>query len=234
MKTISVIFPVLNEEENIPQIIAALESQTLKPVEVFAVDGGSTDNSINLLKEANIEVIGGPKGRGNQIHAALKEVTGDIVFIVHADMKLEETVLAKISKAFENPKTVGGCVGAVFDSKKLKFTLLRWMNTIRVKLTKISFGDQGQFFLREEGIKEGWLKPIPLMEDIELALAMKKAGKTVMLDGGIIASVRRWENKSVFLNALHVSWLLLSYLIKRRFNPNLSAEEFYDKYYGKH
>lgn len=51
---ISVVIPFLNEEENLPIITAALEKyvQALSiPIEVIFVDDGSTDNSVNYLKQ---------------------------------------------------------------------------------------------------------------------------------------------------------------------------------------
>lgn len=52
---ISVVIPLLNEEENLPELIQSLETylQTLPvPVEVVFVDDGSTDGSVALLERA--------------------------------------------------------------------------------------------------------------------------------------------------------------------------------------
>ena len=53
---ISVVIPFLNEEENLPELITALEAYagTLSvPIEVVFVDDGSTDQSVQLLRQTH-------------------------------------------------------------------------------------------------------------------------------------------------------------------------------------
>ena len=97
----------------------------------------------------------------------------------------------------------------------------------------ISFGDQGQFLRREIALKKECLPEIPLMEDVEISLRLKKIGKTRMLDGGIIASTRRWDKRNVWTNAFQVMLLLSKYLWMRRFKKNFCTESFYQAYYKK-
>jgi GT2 family glycosyltransferase len=56
---ISVIIPFLNEEENLPDLIAELEAfAPTMPVrmEVVFVDDGSTDGSLDLLRKARFRI----------------------------------------------------------------------------------------------------------------------------------------------------------------------------------
>ncbi len=48
---VSVVIPVLNEKETLPFLLKGIESQTLLPQEIIFVDAGSTDNSIEIIKE---------------------------------------------------------------------------------------------------------------------------------------------------------------------------------------
>ena len=234
-KSVSVIVPVWNEEKNIPTMLKQLHEQTQKPLEIIAVDGASTDKSFELLKkESDVTLLRSERGRGNQIARGLEEASGDVVFIMHADMGLEKDVLSKISRVLSADQyLVGGCVGARFNSPLFKYRVIRFLNVLRVKLGGISFGDQGQFFLREKALEEGWFPKQPLMEDIELALRMHSSGKTTILDGGIIASTRRWENKKVSDNAWHVIRLLAEYLVLRKFKGEANTEKMYESYYER-
>ena len=80
-------------------------------------------------------------------------------------------------------------------------------------------------------MEDSWFPKQPLMEDIELALRMHSSGKTTILDGGIIASTRRWENKNVTGNAWHVIRLLAEYLFVRKFKGEANTEKMYASYY---
>ena len=51
MIKISVIIPVFNVEKYLHQCIDSVLNQTLKDIEIICVDDGSTDSSLNILKE---------------------------------------------------------------------------------------------------------------------------------------------------------------------------------------
>ena len=232
-KDISVIVPIWNEEKNIPMILQELRKQTVQPFEIIAVDGASEDKSYEILsKESDVTLLRSERGRGNQIAKALEQASAEVVFIMHADMRLDKDVLEKISSALNNDAyLIGGCVGARFDSPLFKYKVIRFLNILRVKLGGISFGDQGQFFLREKALEGDCFPRQPLMEDIELSLRMHSSGKTAMLNGGIIASTRRWEDKNVTGNAWHVIRLLGEYLFVRKFKGQANTEKMYESYY---
>ena len=48
---VSIIIPVFNVEQYIPECLNTVLNQTLKEIEVICIDDGSTDNSLNILKE---------------------------------------------------------------------------------------------------------------------------------------------------------------------------------------
>ena len=55
MFKISIILPVYNEEKYLKQCLDSLCSQTLKEIEIICVDDGSTDNSLEILR--NYEIL---------------------------------------------------------------------------------------------------------------------------------------------------------------------------------
>lgn len=110
MKKISVIIPFLNEEENIPLLTDALNS-FFKNVsefktEVIFVDDGSTDNSLNILRQQDhkyysCKVISFSKNFGS--HAALRagilNASGDHITFMYADL---QDPLALITQMFHS------------------------------------------------------------------------------------------------------------------------------------
>jgi glycosyltransferase involved in cell wall biosynthesis len=64
-----------NEEMALPSVISKIDRASI--TEIFAVDGGSTDNSIKIFQDSGIKVINQmSKGRGEAIKAALEYVSG--------------------------------------------------------------------------------------------------------------------------------------------------------------
>lgn len=48
---VSVIIPIYNASEYLPICLNSLVNQTLKDIEIICIDDGSTDNSLDILKE---------------------------------------------------------------------------------------------------------------------------------------------------------------------------------------
>ena len=50
MPKVSIIVPTYNVAEYLDQCITSLINQTLKDIEIIAINDGSTDNSLEILK----------------------------------------------------------------------------------------------------------------------------------------------------------------------------------------
>ena len=51
MPRVSVIVPVYNAEKYLDKCISSIANQTLKDIEIIAVNDGSTDNSLKVLDD---------------------------------------------------------------------------------------------------------------------------------------------------------------------------------------
>ncbi|NQZ60348.1 MAG: glycosyltransferase, partial [Lentisphaeraceae bacterium] len=231
---VSILVPVLNEANNAAEFMKRLNSQSVKAHEIIVIDGGSTDESVQKFTDAGARVIHcETRGRGNQLVQGLKQASGEAVLILHADMLPQENVVEKTARALaSDKKLVGGVLGARFQSNKFKYKVITFLNKLRVVLSGISFGDQGQFFRRQVALEHNCLPAIPLMEDVELGMRLQAVGKTCLLDGGLEVSVRRWKSKNVWSNAFHIFFLLSRYLVLRRVQKSLKVDKFYDEYYS--
>lgn len=85
---ISFIIPVYNDGEYLEQCLDSVINQTLKDIEVICVDGGSTDNSLNILnkyqkKDSRIIIYSQENsGQENARNAALGIARGEYIFFV--------------------------------------------------------------------------------------------------------------------------------------------------------
>ena len=72
-----------------------------------------------------------------------------------------------------------------------------------------------------------------LMEDVELSLRLKEAGRLIFLRDGITVSGRRWQGKGFAGNLMKVFHLFPRYLIERRFcRKDALKRNFYNIYYS--
>ncbi len=106
---VSLILPVFNAEEFLPQLLDSLRVQTWNDYEILAVDDGSTDNSLKILQQ---EALLNPKlrvfsqkngGVSAARNLALAEATGKWIAFIDGDDWMDPNALATwISYAEEN------------------------------------------------------------------------------------------------------------------------------------
>ena len=108
--------------------------------------------------------------------------------------------------------------------------LIEGLNDLRAQLWHNSFGDQGQFFRREEVNRIGGFPDLPLMEDVELTALLKKRGDLLFLGGGMLCSPRRWEKENPLKRIAQVISLVIRYKTSRLFGRG-NAEKLYREYY---
>lgn len=108
---LSVVFPVYNEEENIPillrEIAAALEGKGWT-YEIVAVDDGSTDRSLTVLREArarypNLRVLALERNSGQTaaLDAAWRAARGRFVVSLDADLQNDPADIPSMMRKLE-------------------------------------------------------------------------------------------------------------------------------------
>ncbi len=231
--TLSVVIPCLNEGQQLRNCLASLADCGSPIEEILVVDGGSTDNSKAIAQAFQAKWLTSRRGRGGQIAAAVEACTGDIVLVLHADSRLTGALIRRVMTSIkQNPDAVGGAVGQRFRAghNKPVLLLIEGLNDLRAQLWHNSFGDQGQFFRREEVSRVGGFPDIPLMEDVELSAQLKKRGDLLFLGGGMLCSPRRWEKENPLKRSAQVVSLVIRYKTSRLFG-RCNAEKLYREYY---
>ena len=104
---VSIITVAYNADPFIEKTIQSVLSQTYSPIEYIIIDGGSTDNTVNIIKGYSNRIAYWRSEKDNGISDAfnkgLSKATGDIIGIINADDWYEkdavEKVVAKIKDA---------------------------------------------------------------------------------------------------------------------------------------
>jgi rSAM/selenodomain-associated transferase 2 len=230
---LTVVIPVLNESKHLKECLCSLRNALTPVDEIIVVDGGSTDDSMTVAREAKAKVLESKRGRGYQISKGVSASKSEAILILHADAQIAPEIPGKIIRVLnQNPDLAGGAIGQRFVSAKPKpiLLLIEALNDFRAGCQGNSFGDQGQFFRRSSLEKRGGYPNIPLMEDVELTTRLKKVGDLVLLDCDLTCSARRWEKEQAFSRILQVLWLVLRYKVLKWFGKD-SSEKLFHEYY---
>lgn len=107
MPLITVIIPVLNEEEFLEDTLKSIRAQNYKDYELIVVDNGSTDKSPEIASKYADKIIF-EKRRGSiyAMHNGFKNAAGEIITSCDADTIYPNNWLSKMAKTFKNRKVV--------------------------------------------------------------------------------------------------------------------------------
>lgn len=104
---ITIITPSYNQGHFIEQTILSVINQNYPNLEYIIIDGGSTDNTLDIIKkyEKYIAYWMSEKdnGQSDAINKGLQHATGDIINWLNSDDYYEKNTLEIVAKAFENP-----------------------------------------------------------------------------------------------------------------------------------
>jgi glycosyltransferase involved in cell wall biosynthesis len=97
---VSLIVTVLNEARSVPTLLDSIAAQTRPPDEVIICDGGSSDNTLEVLRAERrfpLRVLVRPGSNISQgRNAAIAEASGDVIASTDAGVRLDPQWLAKL------------------------------------------------------------------------------------------------------------------------------------------
>jgi len=213
-RKISVIIPVLNEQEVLDQTLTALQPLRRRGHEVIVADGGSDDASAELAQPLADRVIQAPRGRSRQMNAGASKATGDILLFLHADTFLPERADDLILTSLSERGRMWGHFDVRLSGKHPLFRIIECLMNWRSRVTGIATGDRGIFMKREVFQSVGGFPDLDLMEDIALSKILKKTGPPLCLRQRVRTSSRRWERGGIIRTVLLMWSLRLAYFLR--------------------
>jgi len=160
--TVTIITVCLNSEKLISNAISSVFSQTHKKIEYIIVDGGSTDNTLNIIRKheplfgGRLKMISEPDdGCYHALNKGLAMATGDIVGVLHSD------------DVFASANTIEHVVAAFssLDLNKTNQLSCVYGDLIYVKAndpTRIVRHWKSKDFSSDQ-LKKGWMPPHPTL-----------------------------------------------------------------------
>lgn len=125
LKKISILIACYNSSKTIKKTISSLKKQKYKNFEIIVIDGGSSDNTVNIIKSfklKNIKIISEQdNGIGDAWNKGLKLCRGDIIGILNSDDYYEENIFNDINCSFsKNNKPLIGYGDVILIDSKTK------------------------------------------------------------------------------------------------------------------
>ena len=137
------------------------------------------------------------------MNAGAATAHGEILIFLHADTKLPDNALGKISRVLQDERYVGGAFDLGIDSRRLFLKYISARASLRSRLNRIPYGDQAIFIRKDYFDQIGRFKDIPLMEDVDLMRRIKKDKKKIyILSDKVMTSARRWERDGALYTTL--------------------------------
>lgn len=207
---ISIIIPVLNEANNIGRLLLHLieNSSSENISEIIVVDGGSSDNSVEIVKnftQTDINLISSAKGRAKQMNMGAKAAKGTIFYFLHADTfppkNFDEFIIDKIKNGNQ-----AGCFRMQFDSSHWWLQLAGWFTQFNFKACR--GGDQSLFiskslFNKIGGYDENYM----IYEDNILIGELYKRNHFTVINKKITSSARLYKKVGIWKLQFHF-WII--------------------------
>lgn len=240
---LSIIIPVLNEEDLLYQAVAHLEASVsnFHSVSVDIIDGGSRDETkseatrvqkfldregfVIRFRESDI------KGRASQMNLGaklaqqkIKPSTNHILYFLHVDSHPPKNFDQHIVKAVTDGHSAG-CFRMKFDSSHWWLKLMGWFTRFDWKASR--GGDQSQFItsvlFNELG---GYDEQYPVYEDYELIKELYARNEFYVIPKWLTTSARRYES----IGVLQLQWFYLNiYWKKFRGAPTDELHAYYQR-----
>lgn len=142
---ISIITAVYNRSDTIERAICSLQRQDYREVEHIVIDGGSTDGTLERLKEmlgGNTILVSEPDlGMYDAINKGLNLATGDVVGLLHSDDFFPRSnVLSEVAASFRAQKVDAIYGDAAFFTPRAVEKIVRRYSSARFAPARLGGG----------------------------------------------------------------------------------------------
>lgn len=194
MKRVTVIMPVLNEARLIERRLDELAQLGFD--DVIVVDGGSTDGTNQLVRNAKLVIS--PPGRATQLNAGAAVAKGEVLLFLHADVELPRDARSQLEDVLADDSVIAGAFRTcTIADRPTRLGPLLHLADLRSRLSALPYGDQALFVRTDVFRRVGGFPSLPLMEDLALSQRLSRAGRIRIARASVRVSGRRFIEQPV-------------------------------------
>jgi rSAM/selenodomain-associated transferase 2 len=227
-----VVVPVLNEAQRLPALLAQLQQASELVGEVLVVDGGSGDASRSIAALAGAKLLRQSGGRGRQLAAGVAAARGCWLLLLHGDCSLPRGWDLALRRAIQQSETLtpkpNGAQAYYFElaigGRQPGLRLVELAVGLRSRWWQRPYGDQGLLLPAALLAAAGGVKPIPLMEDLDLVQRLRRHGRLVSLRLRLLVDGRRWRRLGIW------GATLANARLRRAWRRGVDPEELAQRY----
>ena len=207
---ISVVIPAWHEHEALGHLLSILlnSGQAVEVIVAFAEADLAAGKMVLEMGARWVEA--GEPNRGRQLDLGAELATGDWLLFQHADTAITPGHLNALA-AVDDPQVAGGAFYRKFDERHPRLrcfeAIERWHNRTFGAL----YGDQSLFVRREVFAALGGFRNLPLMEDVDFSLRLRRHGGIRLLDPPLASSPRKHLTHGPWRTTFTNGLLLLLY-----------------------
>lgn len=218
---LSIIIPTLNEASVLGRLIERLITAPSELNEIIVVDGGSTDETIDIANSYNLKVISCVASRAKQMNLGVESAKYNVLYFVHADtlppITYFEDGLKALSKNYEAACYQSEFVGKWILKLNAFFTQFNWL---------VSRGGDQSLFITKKCFEAcgRYDESFVVMEEYPLIEQLMELQKLYIIPKKIQIDTRKYENRS---------WLRVSranYIAFKMYKKGIDSKMIRDAY----
>jgi rSAM/selenodomain-associated transferase 2 len=226
---LSVVIAARDEARRLPALLSQLAAAPQLVREVWLVDGGSRDGTPRLASLAGARVLHSPPGRGGQLALGASQAGGPWLLLLHADVRLPAGWAERLAAVLANDHSGARAwyfqlaITAPSPARRLVEGAVR----LRSRWRQQPYGDQGLLLPLPLYRAVGGIRPLPLMEDLDLVLRLARQARLCSLVLALRVDGRRWQRRGVW----HTTWSNLQ--LRRAWRRGVPVEQLARRYYDQ-